>query len=76
MQMVEVRLHPSEVVARMSDLRGWLRARGCQHTLTSTGSSVESVVLVEFALDADANDFTREFGGTLVPTDKLQKPQQ
>lgn len=57
----------SRHATRMDELRGWLTARDCQHTLTSTGSSRESVVLVEFASDTDANDFAREFGGTLVP---------
>lgn len=67
MQTVEVRLPRAEVAGRMDDMRHWLATRSCQHTLTSTGSSSESVVLVEFASDADAGDFAREFGGSLVP---------
>jgi hypothetical protein len=68
MQSVEVRVPHAEVAARVDEIRNWLKARGCQHTLTSTGSSSETVILATFDCDADAGDFAREFGGALVPT--------
>jgi hypothetical protein len=68
MQSVEVRVPHAEVAARVDEIRKWLKARGCQHTLTSTGSSGETVILATFVCDADGGDFAREFGGALVPT--------
>jgi hypothetical protein len=50
----------------MDEVRRWLRARGCMHRLTSTGSRDERVVLVEFISGADAAEFARYFGGILV----------
>jgi hypothetical protein len=50
----------------MDEVRRWLRARGCVHRLTSTGSRDERVVLVEFISGADAAAFARYFSGSLV----------
>ena len=65
MQSVEVRVPHAEVAARVEEIRKWLRARNCQHTLTSTRSSSETLFLATFVADADAGDFAREFGGGL-----------
>lgn len=66
MPTVEVRIPSAQVVARMDEVRRWLRARGYMHRLTSTGSRDERVVLVEFISGADAAEFARYFGGILV----------
>lgn len=50
----------------MDALRRWLALCPGAHKLTSTGSSNETVVLVDFQHAADAADFAREFGGNLV----------
>jgi hypothetical protein len=63
---VEIRIPPAELTARMDELRRWLAACRGAHKLTSTGSSNETVVLVDFQFAADAADFAREFGGSLV----------
>jgi hypothetical protein len=63
---VEVRIPSAQVVARMDEVRRWLRDRGCVHRLTSTGSRDERVVLVEFISGTDAAAFARHFGGSLV----------
>jgi hypothetical protein len=68
MQSVEVRVPHAEVAARVDEIRKWLTMRNCQHTLTSTGSSSETVILATFVSDVDANEFARAFGGALVPT--------
>jgi hypothetical protein len=50
----------------MDEVRRWLRERRCAHRLTSTGSRDERVVLVEFISGADAAEFARYFGGSLM----------
>jgi hypothetical protein len=72
MQSVEVRVPHAEVAARVDEIRKWLKARNCQHTLTSTGSSSETLILATFVADADAGDFAREFGGGLVPSSNVR----
>jgi hypothetical protein len=62
---VEIRIPSAQVVARMDEVRRWLRVRGCVHRLTSTGSRDERVVLVEFITGTDAAEFARYFGGSL-----------
>ena len=66
MPTVEIKIASGEVVARMEEVRQWLRERGCAHKLTSTGSSDERVVVVDFVSGADADEFARYFGGSLV----------
>ena len=68
MTAVEVRIRPADIGGRMDELRRWLAARGCAHKITSTGSSAEAVVFVEFASQSDASDFAMEFGGSVVLT--------
>lgn len=68
MAMVEVRITPADVVQRTDEIRRWLAGRACVHKLTSTGSSEEMLVLVEFAADADASEFARQFAGSLLPS--------
>jgi hypothetical protein len=63
---VEVRIPSAQVVHRMDEVRRWLRERRCAHRLTSTGSRDERVVLVEFISGADAAEFARYFGGSLM----------
>ena len=67
MATVEIRLQPADVAARLDEIRRWLDARGIKPArFTSTGSSNETVVLVEFNTSSDAEEFAREFAGTLV----------
>jgi hypothetical protein len=61
MPTVEVRIPSTQVVARMDEVRRWLRDHGYAHRLTSTGSRDERVVLVEFISGADATEFARYF---------------
>jgi hypothetical protein len=63
---VEIRIAPTELTARMEELRRWLAACPGAHKLTSTGSSNETVVLVDFQFAGDAAEFARTFGGSLV----------
>lgn len=65
MATVEVRLRPADVSARLEEMRRWLIGRG-PAKFTSTGSSDEAVILVEFGSDHDAGEFAREFSGVLV----------
>ncbi len=66
MPTVEVRIAPGDVTKRMDEIRRWLDARGIPRKLASTGSSNEIVVYVEFMTSGDAEDFAREFAGTVV----------
>ena len=67
MHIVEIRLSRIDVAPRIEEMRRWLDARGCKsHKFTSTGSSNETVVLIEFESDADAADFARHFAGSIV----------
>lgn len=67
MAMVEIRLAPADVSARLDHMRRWLAARGCGPVkFTSTGSSNETVLIVEFALAEDATAFANEFSGILL----------
>ena len=69
MHTVEIRLSRIDVAARIEEMRRWLDARGGKsHKFTSTGSSNETVVLIEFEFDADAADFARHFSGSIVPS--------
>ena len=67
MATVEIRLPPADVAARLDDMRRWLSARGRTPVrFTSTGSSNETVLLVEFGSSADAAEFAGAFSGVLV----------
>jgi hypothetical protein len=67
MPTVEIRLTPADVAARLEEVRRWLDARGIKSAkFTSTGSSNEAVVLVEFGSSNDAEEFAQEFSGRLV----------
>jgi hypothetical protein len=67
MATVELRLPPTAVPARLDEVRLWLDARGIKPAkFTSTGSSNESVLLVEFNSSSDAEEFAQEFSGTIV----------
>ena len=67
MATVEVRWMPVDVGARLNEVRRWLDARGLRPVkFTSTGSSNETVVLVEFNSSSDAEEFAREFSGIVV----------
>ncbi len=67
MPQVEIRILPADVATRVDEIRRWLKMRGIRPTkLTSTGSAAEAVVLVEFRAAADAEEFAKEFSGTLV----------
>ena len=67
MAIVEIRLLPTDVVPRLDEIRRWLDARGIKPTkFTSTGSSNEAVITVEFGSSNDAEEFAREFSGNLV----------
>ena len=67
MPTVEIRLTPADVAARLDEVRRWLDVRGIRSAkFTSTGSSNETVVLVEFNSSSDAEEFAREFSGTIV----------
>ena len=67
MATVEIRLPPAEVSARLDEIRHWLSARGVKAVrFTSTGSSNEAVVIVEFGSTDDAEAFAKEFAGILV----------
>ena len=67
MPTVEIRLTPADVAARLDEVRRWLDARAIRPAkFTSTGSSNETVVLVEFNSSSDAEAFARAFSGTIV----------
>jgi hypothetical protein len=67
MPTVEIRLTPADVAARLDEVRRWLDARAITSAkFTSTGSSNETVVLVEFNASSDAEAFARAFSGTIV----------
>jgi hypothetical protein len=63
---VEIRIASADVGTRMDEVRGWLQARGCSYRFTSTGSSDETVVVVDFPSDADAVAFAQQFSGSLM----------
>lgn len=66
---VEVRIATPDVATRLDEIRRWLNARAIKPTnLTSTGSSDEAMLLIEFNTSADAEAFASEFSGTLVGT--------
>lgn len=50
----------------MEELRRWLASCPGTHKLTSTGSSNETVVIVDFQSAGDAAEFARAFDGNLV----------
>lgn len=66
MPTVEIRIAPTELTARMEELRRWLASCPGTHKLTSTGSSNETVVIVDFQSAGDAAEFARAFDGNLV----------
>lgn len=67
MPAVEIRIASAEVATRVDEMRRWLHARRTTPgKFTSTGSAAETVVLVEFVSATDAEDFAKEFSGTLV----------
>lgn len=66
MAAVEIRISSAHVPDRMEEVRRWLFERGCHHRLTSTGSSDDRVVWVEFMSADDAAEFARHFSGSLV----------
>lgn len=67
MAKVEIRLPPTEVSARLDEMRRWLSARGIRPVrFTSTGSAFETVVIVEFGSSDDAEAFAKGFAGTLI----------
>lgn len=67
MATVEIRLPPADISARLEEIRRWLTARGLTPVkFTSTGSSNETVLLVEFGSNEEAGEFAREFSGILV----------
>ncbi len=66
MPTVEVRVAPADVGARVDELRHWLAARAIPSKFTSTGSSNEMVILVEFGSGDDAEAFAEEFSGSLI----------
>lgn len=67
MLTVEIRIAPTDVAGRLDEIRRWLSARGIKPTrLTSTGSSNETLVLVEFNTGGDAEEFAKEFSGILA----------
>jgi hypothetical protein len=63
---VEIRIAHTLLPARMDEVRQWLSGRESAHRLTSTGSSDERVVVVEFSSDADAAEFAEHFGGRVI----------
>jgi rRNA pseudouridine-1189 N-methylase Emg1 (Nep1/Mra1 family) len=63
---VEVRIAYTLLPGRMDDVRRWLSERGCVHKLTSTGSSDDRVIIVEFPSGADAEEFARHFNGQMI----------
>jgi hypothetical protein len=64
---VEVRIAPADVATRMDEMQRWLNARRIKPgKFISTGSADEAVVLVEFGSGTDAEDFAKEFWGSLV----------
>lgn len=65
MATVETRLRPADVPARLDEMRRWLVGRG-PVKFTSTGSRDEAVILVEFASSHDAEEFAKQFSGTLI----------
>ena len=67
MAKVEIRLSSADVAARVDEMRRWLdRHRSTPLKFISTGSSDETVVIVEFIVKTEAEDFAREFSGDLV----------
>lgn len=68
MATVEIRLPPAGMAARIDEMRRWLNEHGrTPLKFTSTGSSNETVLLVEFSSGEDAEEFAREFSGVLLP---------
>jgi hypothetical protein len=51
----------------MDEVREWLHDHQSVHKLTSTGSSGETLVVVEFMSADEADDFARQFSGSVVP---------
>jgi hypothetical protein len=67
MASVEIRLPPADVSARLAEVRLWLSTRGATPVkFTSTGSSDEAVIVIEFASSDEAEAFARQFSGALV----------
>lgn len=67
MATVEIRLSPADVSRRLDEMRRWLDARRLRPVkFTSTGSSNETVLLVEFGSVEDAEEFAKRFSGALV----------
>ncbi len=64
MATVEIRIASADVGLRMDEVRRWLHERGCQYRFISTGSSDETVVVIDFVSDIDAAEFARQFYGT------------
>jgi len=58
---VEIRASALSLPAQIDQLRAWLILGGC-NTVTATGSSSETVLLVEFTSELDAEDLARRFG--------------
>jgi hypothetical protein len=64
MATVEIRIASADVGLRMDEVRRWLQQRGSQYRFMSTGSSDETVVVVDFVSEVDAAEFARQFYGT------------
>jgi hypothetical protein len=67
MATVEIRITTVDVPQRMEAMRQWLDARGIKPArLISTGSSNETLVIVEFASGSDGEAFAKQFEGSVV----------
>jgi hypothetical protein len=67
MATVEIRITTADVPQRMEAMRQWLDTRGIKPVrFISTGSSNETLVIVEFASGADGEAFAKQFEGSVV----------
>lgn len=67
MHRVEIRLASIDIAERMDAMRQWLEQRKIRPaSFISTGSSVETVIIVEFAAADDAEAFAHQFSGSLT----------
>lgn len=67
MHRVEIRLASGDIAATMDAMRQWLDQRRIRPArLISTGSSIETVVIVEFGDATDAEAFAQQFSGSIL----------
>lgn len=67
MATVEIRITTADVPQRMEAMRRWLDLRGIKPArFISTGSSNETLVIVDFAVGADGEAFAKQFAGNVV----------